>query len=73
MKPSVRWNPKLQGQRIHINPIVKNPIYLEYPIYHNRTLDKIEKSTRRWNELEPKTEKACNDYLKRVKQELGVK
>jgi hypothetical protein len=71
IRNTVRWNPKLQGQRIHIHPMVQNPFYLDCPIYHHRTLEKIERTTKRWNELEPKTEKPCNEYLARVKEALS--
>ena len=70
IRSDVRWNPKQQGRRCHIYPLVKNPVSLPFPIYHHRTLEKIEATTKRWNELEPQTEYECNLYLTQVKQRL---
>jgi hypothetical protein len=73
IRSDVRWNPKSQGRRIHIHPIVRNPKHLTKVIYHHRSLEKVERQTLRWNELEKQTEQACNDYLKKVKEELVYK
>lgn len=73
LRSNVRWDPKSQGRRIHINPLVKNPLNANAILYHHRTLEKIEKSTKRWNELEPQTKEACDLYLKKVKEELNHK
>lgn len=70
LKSDVRWNPKQQGRRIHIYPQVKNPIHSDKEIYHYRTLEKIKRQTERWNELEKSTQKACNDYVTKIEEEL---
>lgn len=70
LKSSIRWYPKEQGRRIHIHPKVINPWLAPFPLYHYRDIEKIERQTARWNELEPKTAEACNQYLAKVKEEL---
>lgn len=67
---SVRWNPVAQGQRIHIYPVVRATLDIPYPIFHHRTLEKIERQTQRWNDLEPKTAPMCNKYVEDVRKEL---
>jgi hypothetical protein len=71
MRSSIRWNAKAQGQRIHINPDVPRWILIDIPLYHHRTLEKVERMTKRWNELEPKTAKYCDEYLEKVKLNFG--
>lgn len=73
MRSSVRWMPKEQGRRIHIFPLVQNPMSLPYPIYHYRSLEKIRRQTERWNSLEPQTADACTKYLKDVEEALWKK
>ncbi len=70
MANSVRWKPLVQGRRIHIHPIIQQTLSLGFPLYHHRTLEKIERQTKRWNELEKSTVGVCNDYVKKVKEEL---
>jgi hypothetical protein len=71
MKNSVRWNAVARGQIIHIHPAIKAPMFMDLPLFHHRSLEKIEKSTERWNELEPKTKPMCNAYLSKVKEHLS--
>lgn len=73
MRKDVRWKTKERGKRIHIHPIVDYPLKIERDIYHHRTLEKVEKLTERWNNLEPQTKGVCDQYLKKVKEELAWK
>jgi hypothetical protein len=70
---NIRWKAKQQRHVCHIYPIVDKVIILEYPkvIYHHRTLEKIERTTKIWNDFEPRTSEMCNDYLARVKDSLS--
>ena len=73
IRSDVRWNPKAQGRRIHIHPLVKHSKHLSKVIYHHRSLEKVERQTERWNELESQTKGACDEYVKKVKEELAWK
>lgn len=73
LRKDVRWKTKEQGRRIHVHPLVKNPYKSERCIFHHRTLEKVEKQTERWNELESQTRDACNKYVAEVKKELCQK
>lgn len=70
LKSTVRWDIENQPYTIHINPVVpdsKRFTLKGFPLYHHRSLEKIERTTKRWNELEPRTAEYCNDYLRKVK------
>lgn len=71
LERSVRWKPKEQGKRIHIHPIVKNSMLLDFPIYHHRSLEKIKRQTERWNELDPSLKSVCDQYVSDVIKELN--
>jgi hypothetical protein len=73
LKKSVRWNCKQQGQLVHIHPLVKSVKESNLFIYHHRTFDKVKRQTEVWNNYEPKTKDACNQYVKDVEKELEVK
>lgn len=70
LRSSASWNIEKQPYTIHIIPTIPDSrrfSLTNHPIYHHRSLEKIERTTKRWNELEPRTAKYCNDYLKEVK------
>lgn len=73
IRKDVRWDPKTQGKRIHIHPLVKKPKMSDHLFYHHRTLQKIKDQTKRWNELESQTKEACDKYVKDVEAELCQK
>jgi hypothetical protein len=73
IRSDVRWNPKVQGRRIHIHPQIKYPLLSQKKIYHHRSFDKVKKQTQRWNELEESTRGACDQYVAKVEEELKWK
>jgi hypothetical protein len=70
LKSYVRWKALSRDTVVHIDPIVNSYFDVGYPVYHHRSFEKIDKMTDRWNELEPRTQLACNKYRERVKEEL---
>lgn len=72
VRKDVRWRTEVQ-RRIHINPLVHNPLEVDIPLYHHRTLEKVKRQTERWNELQPELSNICNEYVSKVEEELCQK
>lgn len=71
LRNDVRWNAIQQGRTIHIFPMVNNSMFVDLPVFHHRSLEKVENMTNRWNDIEPKAKTVCDKYLSDVKVYLS--
>ena len=69
LRKEIRWNPTPE-RAIHIWPKLTKHFRINYPVYHIRTLDKIERRTQDWNRIQPNLKEVCESYVTNIKSEL---
>jgi len=69
LRNDVRWEPTPE-RAIHIYPKVQLHFAINCPVYHHRSLKKIENRTGDWDKIQPDLKEACHKYLDSVKSQV---